>query len=77
MPLGDKDGSVRRRHDIGWLAQQPWTVAGNTRLTNRHQEFPILCEFSDNMSSWSIVPPNIRSPHVPVTVDMKTMRKSH
>src|SRR6267378_7826125 len=73
MPVADEDVAIRSDGHGGRPIKSVWAIAGDSRLTERHQDLSIRVELED-LLALSILSLGVSCPHVPVPIHQNAVR---
>src|SRR5579859_795058 len=74
MSIGDEDVPIGSDHDVGRLIEGVWTVAGNSGLSQGHQDLAFRTEL-ENLLTFSIFPLSVGDPHISFLIHEDAVRK--
>ena len=73
MPVADKDVAIRGNGHGGRPIKSVWAIAGDSRLTERHQDLSIRVELED-LLALSIFSLGVSCPHISVPIHKDAVR---
>src|SRR5467141_4090453 len=73
MPIADEDVAIRGNGHGGRPIKSVWSIAGDSRLTERHQDLSIRVELED-LLALSIFSLGVSCPHVPIPIYQDAVR---